>query len=109
MKKILQVQVKKFYNKTQNEVHAIKYDPKWEDHQVIAGQYVANTNEAFYYFIRNENAKNYIFKFHYVDPDLNNDYNQEDYIMETIYRGCSFSKASKPRSFRNFEDEGKKQ
>ena len=61
------------------------------------------------YFIRNENAKNYIFKFHYVDPDLNNDYNQEDYIMETIYRGCSFSKASKPRSFRNFEDEGKKQ
>ena len=43
--------VKKFYNKTQNEVHAIKYDPKWEDHQVIAGQYVANTNEAFYYFI----------------------------------------------------------
>ena len=99
--------VKKFYNKTQNEVHAIKYDPKWEDHQVIAGQYVANTNEAFYYFIRNENAKNYIFKFHYVDPDLNNDYNQEDYIMETIYRGCSFSKASKPRSFRNFEDEGK--
>ena len=101
--------VKKFYNKTQNEVHAIKYDPKWEDHQVIAGQYVANTNEAFYYFIRNENAKNYIFKFHYVDPDLNNDYNQEDYIMETIYRGCSFSKASKPRSFRNFEDEGKKQ
>ena len=101
--------VKKFYNKTQNEVHAIKYDPKWEDHQVIAGQYVANTNEAFYYFIRNENAKNYIFKFHYVDPDLYNDYNQEDYIMETIYRGCSFSKASKPRSFRNFEDEGKKQ
>lgn len=23
--------LKKFYNKTQNEVHAIKYDPKWED------------------------------------------------------------------------------
>ena len=61
--------VKKFYNKTQNEVHAIKYDPKWEDHQVIAGQDAANTNEAFYYLGRNENAKINVFKFNYVVTD----------------------------------------
>ena len=102
--------VKNFYNQTQNEVYSIRYHPDYGDHQVIAGQYKSGTNEAFYYFIRSNGSKNYVFKFHYPDPDFGNDYNQEDYLMECIYRGCSFSESKKPvRSFRNFEDEGKKQ
>jgi len=102
--------VKNFYNQTQNEVYSIRYHPDYGDHQVIAGQYKSDTNEAFYYFIRSNGSKNYVFKFHYQDPDFGNDYNQEDYLMECIYRGCSFSESKKPvRSFRNFEDEGKKQ
>ena len=36
----------------------------------------------------------------YYDTDIHNDKNQEDYLMDSIYRGCSFSGHSDDKDIR---------
>ncbi|MCO7154124.1 hypothetical protein NIA73_13080 [Anaerobutyricum hallii] len=45
-------------------------------------------------------------KFTYPDPDMTNDYNEIDYVVDCVYRFCSFSGGTyQPRSYQQFLDD----
>ena len=55
--------------------------------------------------------KNYILKFTYPDPDMKDNYNAIDYVVDCVYRYCSFSGGTyRPRTYQQFlkDDMGKK-
>ena len=58
------------------------------------------TNTSFYFIVKNDGTYDYILKYIYYDTDIHNDKNQEDYLMDSIYRGCSFSGHSDDKDIR---------
>lgn len=64
-----------------------------------------------YIIAANDGKKDYILKFTYPDPDMTDDYNEIDYVVDCIYRFCSFSGGTyQPRSYQQFlnDDMGSK-
>ena len=56
-----------------------------------------------YIIAANDGKKNYILKFTYPDPDMKDDYNQIDYVVDCVYRYCSFSGGTyRPRTYQQF-------
>ena len=60
----------------------------------------SGTNTSFYFIVKNDGTYDYILKYIYYDTDIHNDKNQEDYLMDSIYRGCSFSGHSDDKDIR---------
>lgn len=59
-----------------------------------------------YIIAANDGKKDYILKFTYPDPDMTNDYNEIDYVVDCVYRFCSFSGGTyQPRSYQQFLDD----
>lgn len=66
---------------------------------------------AEYILVANNGEQEYIMEFRFYDPDINNDYDDINYLMDCIYRYCSFSGSSyKPRGYKKFlkDDMGQK-
>lgn len=56
-----------------------------------------------YIIAANDGKKDYILKFTYPDPDMTDDYNEIDYVVDCVYRFCSFSGGTyQPRSYQQF-------
>ena len=66
----------------------------------MAGNVASGTNTSFYFIVKNDGTYDYILKYIYYDTDIHNDKNQEDYLMDSIYRGCSFSGHSDDKDIR---------
>ena len=59
-----------------------------------------------YIIAANDGKRDYILKFTYPDPDMTNDYNEIDYVVDCVYRFCSFSGGTyQPRSYQQFLDD----
>ena len=66
---------------------------------------------AEYILVANNGVQEYIMEFRFYDPDIQNDYDDINYLMDCIYRYCSFSGSTyKPRGYKKFlkDDMGQK-
>lgn len=66
---------------------------------------------AEYILVANNGVQEYIMEFRFYDPDIHNDYDDINYLMDCIYRYCSFSGSTyKPRGYKKFlkDDMGQK-
>ena len=70
---------------------------------LIGGKADASGNTGSYIIAANDGKKNYILEFYFPDPDLDNDYDDINYVVDCIYRYCSFSGGTyKPRTYQQF-------
>ena len=70
-----------------------------------------NTGLQMYVIAANNGVNNYILEYRYPDPDINYAYDDSDYIVDCIYRYCSFGGGTyKPRNYQQFlkDDMGEK-
>lgn len=87
---------REFYDSVDNNSeYNITYHHGSNEYRVMGGPVTSYTNRSFYFIIKNDGTYDYIVKYIYYDDDVSNEKNQQDYLMESIYRGCSFSGHSK--------------
>ena len=75
--------------------------------RTLIGASAASSEKTGVYIIAaNDGKRDYILKFTYPDPDMTNDYNEIDYVVDCVYRFCSFSGGTyQPRSYQQFLDD----
>lgn len=70
---------------------------------LIGGKADASGDTGSYIIAANDGKKNYILEFYFPDPDLDNDYDDINYVVDCVYRYCSFSGGTyKPRTYQQF-------
>lgn len=86
------------------------YFPKWSEDAGMArgsvgGILDSSLDKCAYYIFASDGEKDYVLEFIYTgDPDPQSEYDEIDYVVDCIYRYCSFSTATyKPRSFEQFK------
>lgn len=101
---------RKLYDKYVSQSYATYFskEPKEVDstgmaRALIGGLADASGTTGSYIIAANDGKKNYILEFYYPDPDINYDYDDINYVVDCVYRYCSFSGGSyKPRSYQQF-------
>ena len=101
---------KNLYNKYASSVYKVYFkmqptriDSKGMARALIGGSADAAETTGVYIIAVNDGEKNYILKFTYPDPDIQYDYNAIDYVVDCVYRYCSFSGGTyQPRTYEQF-------
>lgn len=101
---------KQLYRKYSSSVYKIYFkmqptriDSEGMGRTLIGGAVDSSESEGIYIIAANDGEKNYILKFTYPDPDMDYDYNEIDYVVDCVYRYCSFSGGTyKPRTYQQF-------
>lgn len=92
-------------------------EPKEVDSQGISRGIIAGDDSGIsdprgtYVIAANDGKKDYILEVYYPDPDTSYDYDDINYVVDCIYRYCSFSGTTyKPRTYQQFlkDDMGSK-
>ena len=109
---------KQLYDRFSSQVNKIyfKMQPTRTDSEGMARTLIgasvdSSETTGVYIIAANDGEKNYILKFTYPDPDMKDDYNAIDYVVDCVYRYCSFSGGTyRPRTYQQFlkDDMGKK-
>ena len=109
---------KQLYDRFSSQVNEIyfKMQPTRTDSEGMARTLIgasvdSSETTGVYIIAANDGEKNYILKFTYPDPDMKDDYNAIDYVVDCVYRYCSFSGGTYcPRTYQQFlkDDMGKK-
>ena len=107
----------KLYNRYVSQIDKVyfrKVSEKSDDQgmaRALIGGRDINTGLQMYVIAANNGVKNYILEYRYPDPDINYEYDDSDYIVDCIYRYCSFGGGTyKPRNYQQFlkDDMGEK-
>lgn len=101
---------KQLYRKYSSSVYKMYFkmqptriDSRGMGRALIGGAVDSAETEGIYIIAANDGEKDYILKFTYPDPDMNYDYNKIDYVVDCVYRYCSFSGGTyKPRTYQQF-------
>ena len=81
-----------------------RIDSKGMARALIGGSVDAAESKGIYIIAVNDGEKNYILEFTYPDPDIHYDYNAIDYVVDCVYRYCSFSGGTyQPRTYEQFK------
>lgn len=81
-----------------------RIDSKGMARALIGGSVDDSETTGVYIIAVNDGEKNYILKFTYPDPDIQYDYNAIDYVVDCVYRYCSFSGTTyQPRTYEQFK------
>ena len=89
--------------KTYFKLQPTRIDSKGMARALIGGSVDSSETQGVYIIAANDGEKNYILKFTYPDPDIHDDYNMIDYVVDCVYRYCSFSGGTyKPRTYQQF-------
>ena len=78
---------------------------------LVAGYYDSAETDGVYIIAANDGTENYILEFEYYDNDKSDQYKDINYVVDCIYRYCSFSGTTyRPRTFSQFavDDMGEK-
>lgn len=90
-------------NKVYFKMQPTRIDSKGMARALIGGSVDSAESEGTYIIAANDGEKNYILQFTYPDPDMKNDYNDIDYVVDCVYRYCSFSGGTyQPRTHEQF-------
>lgn len=101
---------KRLYNEYVSSVYKVYFkmqptriDSKGMARALIGGSVDDSETTGVYIIAVNDGEKNYILKFTYPDPDIQYDYNAIDYVVDCVYRYCSFSGGTyQPRTYEQF-------
>lgn len=89
--------------KTYFKMQPTRIDSSGMARTLIGASVDSSETEGIYIIAVNDGEKNYILKFTYPDPDMSYDYNEIDYVVDCIYRYCSFSGGTyQPRTYQQF-------
>lgn len=89
--------------KTYFKMQPTRIDSSGMARTLIGASVDSSETEGTYIIAANDGEKNYILKFTYPDPDMSYDYNEIDYVVDCIYRYCSFSGGTyQPRTYQQF-------
>ena len=89
--------------KTYFKMESTRIDSKGMARALISGSVDSSETQGVYIIAANDGEKNYILKFVYPAPDIHDNYNMIDYVVDCIYRYCSFSGGTyKPRTYQQF-------
>ena len=81
-----------------------RIDSKGMARALIGGSVDDAESKGIYIIAVNDGEKNYILEFTYPDPDIHYDYNAIDYVVDCVYRYCSFSGGTyQPRTYEQFK------
>lgn len=102
---------KKLYSQYASSIYKVYFkmqptrvDSKGMARTLIGGAVDATETKGVYIIAVNDGEKNYILKFTYPDPDMHYDYNAIDYVVDCVYRYCSFSGGTyQPRTYEQFK------
>ncbi len=77
-------------------------------HTIVAGNEEANPGKGIYMIAAADDKNVYMQVFEYVDVSGGQEYCPQNYVIECLYRGCSFSFTSHPkiRSYERYMEEG---
>lgn len=90
--------------KTYFKLQPTRIDSKGMARALIGGSVDSSETQGVYIIAANDGKKNYILKFTYPDPDIHDDYNMIDYVVDCVYRYCSFSGGTyQPRTYEQFK------
>ena len=90
--------------KTYFKLQPTRIDSKGMARALIGGSVDSSETQGVYIIAANDGEKNYILKFTYPDPDIHDDYNMIDYVVDCVYRYCSFSGGTyQPRTYEQFK------
>lgn len=101
---------RKLYDKYVSQSYATYFskEPKEADstgmaRALVGGLADASGTTGSYIIAANDGKKNYILEFYYPDPDIQNDYDDINYVVDCVYRYCSFGGGSyRPRTYQQF-------
>lgn len=89
--------------KTYFKMEPTRIDSKGMARALIGGSVNSSETKGVYIIAANDGEKNYILKFTYPDSDMDDNYNMIDYVVDCVYRYCSFSGGTyKPRTYQQF-------
>lgn len=92
--------------KTYFKLQPTRIDSKGMARALIGGSVDSSETQGVYIIAANDGKKNYILKFTYPDPDIHDDYNMIDYVVDCVYRYCSFSGGTyQPRTYEQFKED----
>ena len=102
---------KKLYSQYASSIYKVYFkmqptrvDSKGMARALIGGAVDTTETKGVYIIAVNDGKKNYILKFTYPDPDIHYDYNAIDYVVDCVYRYCSFSGGTyQPRTYEQFK------
>lgn len=78
-------------------------DSKGMARALVGGVADASRTTGSYIIAANDGKKNYILEFYYPDSNMDNDYDDINYVVDCVYRYCSFGGGSyKPRTYNQF-------
>lgn len=81
-----------------------KVDSRGMARALLGGYQDKNKTKGVYIIAANDGKKNYIMEINFPEPDYQNDYDEINYVVDCLYRACSFSGTSyKPRTFDQFK------
>lgn len=89
--------------KTYFKMEPTRIDSRGMARALIGGSVDSSETKGVYIIAANDGEKNYILKFTYPDSDMDDNYNMIDYVVDCVYRYCSFSGGTyKPRTYQQF-------
>ena len=108
--------VKSKYSDQKESIKTLGYDypkggkdPKIYDGKasmIVMGYEDDEKKEAKYSLITSDGEDTYIMKIKFIDTDYTDSYKEIDYIVDCMYRGCSFTNSSyKVRTYKQFKND----
>ncbi len=80
-----------------------KVDSRGFAHALLGGYLDEDSSEGSYRIFANDGDSTYVLEFQYYDPDPEDEYHPVNYIIDTLYRSCSFSGSTyRPRTYKQF-------
>lgn len=113
--------VQEIYNDKKNDLNTVSYDfpsggktPKVKNGKasmIVMGYKDYAETECEYVLVTSDGKKNYMMEVQYKDSDSSDQYKEINYVLDCLYRGCSFTNSTyKMRTFEQFkkDDMGQK-
>ena len=106
--------VKDVYNDKKSDLYTVSFDypsggktPKVNNGKtsmIVMGYKDYAQTQCEYVLVTSDGKKNYIMEVEYKDSDSSNEYKEINYVLDCLYRGCSFTNSTyKMRNFAQFK------
>mgnify|MGYP004483668253 FL=1 len=90
-------------DKTYFKMRPTKVDSQGMARALVGGTASSTEDTGVYYIAVNDGSRDYMLEFYYPDSDEDDNYKEVNYVVDCIYRYCSFSGGTyQPRTYQQF-------